>query len=33
LRTRQDDLSFVDTPVTHDEWPAVLATNFDIAPP
>jgi N-hydroxyarylamine O-acetyltransferase len=33
LRTRQDDLSFIDEPVTQAEWAAVLATNFDIAPP
>ena len=33
LRTRQDDLSFVDRPVTQDEWPAVLSTYFDISPP
>jgi len=33
LRTRLDDLSFVDEPVPQDEWPAVLAAKFDIAPP
>ncbi len=33
LRTREDDLSFVDKPVTQDEWPAVLSTYFDISPP
>jgi N-hydroxyarylamine O-acetyltransferase len=33
LRTRQDDLSFVDEPVTPDEWPAVLEEHFGIAPP
>ncbi len=32
LRTRQDDLSFVDEPVAQDEWPAVLSTYFDISP-
>lgn len=33
LRTRHDDLSFVDRPVAQDEWPAVLSTYFDISPP
>jgi N-hydroxyarylamine O-acetyltransferase len=33
LRTRQDDLSFVDQPVTQDAWPAVLEEHFGIAPP
>jgi N-hydroxyarylamine O-acetyltransferase len=33
LRTRQDDLSFVDEPVTPGEWPAVLDERFGIAPP
>jgi N-hydroxyarylamine O-acetyltransferase len=33
LRTRQDDLTFVDEPVTQDEWPAVLEARFGIAPP
>lgn len=33
LRTRQDDLTFVDEPVSQDEWPAVLEDRFGIAPP
>jgi N-hydroxyarylamine O-acetyltransferase len=33
LRTRRDDLRFVDEPVTAEEWAPVLATRFDIAPP
>jgi N-hydroxyarylamine O-acetyltransferase len=33
LRTRQDDLTFVDEPVSQAEWASVLATEFGISPP
>jgi N-hydroxyarylamine O-acetyltransferase len=33
LRTRHDDLSFVDEHVAQDEWAAVLEASFGIAPP
>jgi N-hydroxyarylamine O-acetyltransferase len=33
LRTREDDLSFADEPVSDADWPAVLQERFGIAPP
>jgi len=33
LRVRDDDLSFVDTPVTEAEWPEVLEARFGLRPP
>ena len=33
LRIRDNDLSFVDTPVTEAAWPSVLAARFGISPP
>ena len=33
LRTREDDLSFVDEPVSEDEWPAVLRGALRHRPP
>ncbi len=32
-RVRDDDLSFVDTPVAASEWPGVLEASFGITPP
>lgn len=33
LRVRDDDLSFVDTPVAEEEWPGALEARFGLSPP